>query len=400
MTDNREPAVYPKQMFHASMDPIIVYNKQQEAELGPDWSEKYIYGRYPTWKYHWTKPAEIVNNADEDAALGSGWTKNPTAFDPYKGARRAGSDQADPVKWVDEWPVPGLSFEDRNKIRAQLWKADGEFWKSPDAPAANVDSMKLAFVGISKVLFQAGILTEQLLQNEIPLLVWDSAIAGGWWRFASEIRQDIFPEQLGHYFVWRDDSKDWQELFRSETSEQRSMLSEVSAQPQAPPARDHAASPALGPGSPTQVEVAPAPEQNGRAALAATASEPRLNGVSQREPAAEVRPRQRGARRRTPDLQSSRERLDLVNTLARELATIKPELKGYCTAENLKRRHPEFILWEHIDEAELRELVDGVEFTPRAFAENLTLRKFGITSRETLKKDRKKIRKAQQAKRP
>jgi hypothetical protein len=99
--------------------------------------------------------------------------------------------------------------------------------------------------------------------------------------------------------------------------------------------------------------------------------------------------------RRTPDLQSSRERLDLVTALARELATIKQELVVYCTAEGLKQKHPEFILWKHIDEAELRELADGIAFTPKAYAETLTLRKFGITSRETLKKDRKKLRKAQ-----
>jgi hypothetical protein len=77
------------------------------------------------------------------------------------------------------------------------------------------------------------------------------------------------------------------------------------------------------------------------------------------------------------------------------LATIKQELVVYCTAEGLKQKHPEFILWKHIDEAELRELADGIAFTPKAYAETLTLRKFGITSRETLKKDRKKLRKAQ-----
>jgi hypothetical protein len=104
--------------------------------------------------------------------------------------------------------------------------------------------------------------------------------------------------------------------------------------------------------------------------------------------------------RRTPDLQSSRNRLDLVNALARELATIKQDLKRFCTAEDLKQKHPQFILWEHIDKAELKELADGVAFAPKAYAENLTLRKFGITSRETLKKDRKKLRQAQKPVRP
>jgi len=99
--------------------------------------------------------------------------------------------------------------------------------------------------------------------------------------------------------------------------------------------------------------------------------------------------------RRTPDFELSRERLELVRKLATELATIKPDLKGYCTAEGLKEKYPGFALWGLIHEDELKELVDGAEFRPKAYAESLTLRKHGITSRATLKKDRQKLRKAQ-----
>jgi hypothetical protein len=102
--------------------------------------------------------------------------------------------------------------------------------------------------------------------------------------------------------------------------------------------------------------------------------------------------------RRKPDFQSSWERLDLVNALAMELATIKQDLRRFYTAEDLKLKHPQFVLWEHLDKAEVKELADGAEFAPRAYAENLTLSRFGITSRETLKKDRKKLRQAQRAK--
>jgi hypothetical protein len=102
--------------------------------------------------------------------------------------------------------------------------------------------------------------------------------------------------------------------------------------------------------------------------------------------------------RRIPDLQSSRERIDLATALASELATIKKELGGYRTVERLKQKHPEFVLWKHIGDVEVKELVEGAPFTPKTYAENLTLRKFGITSRETLKKDRRKLRKAQKPK--
>ena len=98
---------------------------------------------------------------------------------------------------------------------------------------------------------------------------------------------------------------------------------------------------------------------------------------------------------RTPDLDTSRERLKLVGTFAYELATIKQDLKGYCTPDDLTRKYPTFLIWGHLEKAEIKELADGVPFIPRAYAENLTLRKYGITSRETLKKDRRKIRQSQ-----
>ena len=98
--------------------------------------------------------------------------------------------------------------------------------------------------------------------------------------------------------------------------------------------------------------------------------------------------------KRTPDLRSSHERIELVNTLARELATLKRELSRFQTSDGLKKRYPAFVLWQHLDENELKELAEGVSFKPRAYAENLTLRKFGLTSRDTLKKDRRKLRKA------
>lgn len=94
--------------------------------------------------------------------------------------------------------MPGLSSEHRKKIKAQLLRADSAFERSLDADPDSdaLVSMRQAFDRIAGVLFDAGILTEDLLRKDIPQLVWDSAIAGGWWRLASETRQDIFPEQL------------------------------------------------------------------------------------------------------------------------------------------------------------------------------------------------------------
>jgi hypothetical protein len=99
--------------------------------------------------------------------------------------------------------------------------------------------------------------------------------------------------------------------------------------------------------------------------------------------------------RRGPNLAKSQERLALLENLAHELATVKQEIKGYCTSDILKRKHPKFILWTLIEDSQIKALVDGEEFTPKRYAENLTLAKFGLTSRETLKKDRQKLSRAE-----
>jgi hypothetical protein len=227
---------YPRWVYHATEKPKMVSSRQEEVALGPEWSRVYIHQEYPKVKYHWSGKEITVQTADEEGALGGGWANTPAAFAPYKGPRRAGAEHH-PERWVDEWPISGLSPEDKKRIKAQLWRADSEFWKSPDAPAADTAAMRLAFDGVANVLFSSGILTEQLLRDQIPLLVWDSAIAAGWWRLASEAPQEMFREQLGHYWVWREEGKDWQGLFRSETGKWRAQLLECASEsPKSAPA--------------------------------------------------------------------------------------------------------------------------------------------------------------------
>ena len=180
-------------------------------------------------KYHWNGKNAAVQNADEETALGGGWAESPSAFDAYKGPRSARTQDRHTCKWLEDWSVPGLSSEHRKKIKAQLLRADGAFERSPDADpeSAALPWMRQAFDGIAGALDDAGILTEDLLRKEIPELVWDSAIAGGWWRRASETRRDIFPERRGHYWVWLDENRDSQELFRAETRDWEARLLEA-----------------------------------------------------------------------------------------------------------------------------------------------------------------------------
>ena len=98
--------------------------------------------------------------------------------------------------------------------------------------------------------------------------------------------------------------------------------------------------------------------------------------------------------RRTPDIETSRERIELRNKLATELATIKPDLGRYCTPEHLKSKYPNFELWKMLQLCEIQELIDGDQLKPTVYAGNLALRKYGLTSLQTIKKDQKKLRKA------
>jgi hypothetical protein len=228
---------YPKSMHHATNAPGIVYSPQEQAALGQEWSEVYIHQAYPSCRYGWNNKMITVNSEEKDAVLGIGRVKTPAAFQPYLGSRpRKRSDQ-DETKWVDACAIHGLSLDHRKKIKAKLMRVDAEFWRSPDANGADLNAMRRAFNGIAEVLSMAGLLTEGLVQQQIQELVWDSAIAGGWYRYAGEKQDNIFPERQGNYWVWRDEGFDWEGLFHSETKAWLAWLLENAVQPNSNPVK-------------------------------------------------------------------------------------------------------------------------------------------------------------------
>src|SRR6266566_5584000 len=114
------------------------------------------------------------------------------------------SSDYDPTKWVDDWPLRGLSLTDRQKIKSQLLKAHAVFHRARfDDVFAFIAPMQQAFNGIASILCNANLLTVELLENELQLFVLESGIAGGWIPLAKdEPRTEIFPSFLGNATVW------------------------------------------------------------------------------------------------------------------------------------------------------------------------------------------------------
>jgi len=217
-------AHHPKIMYHATKPSVQVFSRKQIEALVPEWSETHIYQEYPKCKYHWNGKSVIVKGSEEERALGGGWADSPL-FEAYKDPAKVRPKNPAPVKWVDQWP-PFKSPEQEKRIQAEVLKAHAIFWKLPDYPSATARSMRQAFDRVAGVLFESGLLTESWLHDDLPGLVWDSAVAGGWWHLASETPQDHFPEKRGHYWVWLDESYDWLNLFRAEIAEWTAKLLE------------------------------------------------------------------------------------------------------------------------------------------------------------------------------
>jgi hypothetical protein len=105
-------------------------------------------------------------------------------------------------------------------------------------------------------------------------------------------------------------------------------------------------------------------------------------------------PRSRASRRdRGPNLEICRQRIELEDNLRSELATVVLELQQPTSLSELQKKFPNFQIWRQLSVPEQESLLNE-PFKPKAYAQRLVLRYFGLTSEETLKKDRKKLRAA------
>ena len=104
-------------------------------------------------------------------------------------------------------------------------------------------------------------------------------------------------------------------------------------------------------------------------------------------------------RDRGPNLEVSRQRIELTEKLRGELATIVLELQQPRTLGELQKKFPAFQIWHRLSGPEQEALLKE-PIKPKAYAQQLVLRHYGLTSEETLKKDRKKLKRAAENKHP
>jgi hypothetical protein len=108
--------------------------------------------------------------------------------------------------------------------------------------------MRQAFSEIARILFDSGLLTIDLLEEKLRLLLCEVAIAGSWlgrygYHATKETRSEIFPGYFGHASAWERLRDRFATLFAVDTAEWKSKLLEAEADQTAPSqdlAFDHA----------------------------------------------------------------------------------------------------------------------------------------------------------------
>jgi hypothetical protein len=145
-------------------------------------------------------------------------------------ARRKGAiiPERDPTKWVDEWPLPGLSLTDRTRIKSQLLKAHAIVLRTGGDPYKFIRPMQQAFDGIANILFESNLLTLEILESQLRLFVLEAAIAGDWIAYFThdEPRTEIIPGYFGNATMWRklQEYPPFPRIFLAEIAEWRSKL--------------------------------------------------------------------------------------------------------------------------------------------------------------------------------
>lgn len=145
----------------------------QVTSMTPE-QKPFVYQEFPKWKYHRTGKSVIVEDRDAEDALGEGWANSPAG--PFM------PPNTDPLHWFDQWELDIVTADARQKMRKALLNAHADVLDADnDADSqVRVASMKRVFDEFADAYVSDGLLTETVLTNDIPTLIYDAAVAGGW----------------------------------------------------------------------------------------------------------------------------------------------------------------------------------------------------------------------------
>jgi hypothetical protein len=101
-------------------------------------------------------------------------------------------------------------------------------------PYRFIKPMEQGFSEIAALLFEAGLLTTDVLDSILRLLLFEAAVTGDWlgqyaFQATTEARREIFPGYLGHGSVWEGLRFRFPMLFAAETMEWKGRLLEAQA---------------------------------------------------------------------------------------------------------------------------------------------------------------------------
>jgi hypothetical protein len=186
------------------------------------------YREYPKVKYHRTGKIASVNDREAELALGEGWGDSP--YGPF------GLQEGNPLRWFDEWGLESVAPAARERIREVLTNAHADVIESGADNESQVRraSMKRIFDVFAAEYLNAGLLTESMLTDAIPQMVYDAAVSGRWQTGSLE-KNSGYTLQYGHHWVPSDVPRMLAALFESQVWRWRGQLGRQSGTPNGAP---------------------------------------------------------------------------------------------------------------------------------------------------------------------
>jgi hypothetical protein len=185
--------------------------------MPPSFEAQPTYQEYPKMRYHRTGKNAVVNDREAELGLGEGWGGSPDG--PF------GLQEGNPLQWLDEWGLECLVTAARDRIREALTDAHANVIESGADHDSKVRraSMKKLFDVIAAECLDAGLLTESMLNDTIPRIVYDAAVSGRWQTGSLEKNSNC-TLQYGHHWVQHDVPRMLAAMFESQVWRWRGKL--------------------------------------------------------------------------------------------------------------------------------------------------------------------------------